>query len=289
MKVSCFTFLRNAHILGYPFVESIRSALPLCDEYVVVIGDCDDDTPEMVQAIGSEKIRIIRSQWNENMRTRGYVYGQQKSIALWNCSGDWAFYLEADEVIHEAEIPEIRKAMEKHLHDGSIEALVFDFVHFYGNYATCASSPAWYRREARIIRNTIRVFAPDGLFFVVLDAGEDKKGRYPRAALANARIYHYGWVKSQEQMNDKSSRVAKYWGQGPSEYDYSKIDPRVLREFEGRHPLVMRDWLPAVPQPVFRADPEYRLSFREKRHRIMMKIEKLTGLDLTKKHFRLVK
>ena len=32
MRVSGFTFIRNGTMLGYPFVESIRSALPLCDE-----------------------------------------------------------------------------------------------------------------------------------------------------------------------------------------------------------------------------------------------------------------
>ncbi|MBA4374052.1 MAG: glycosyltransferase [Thermodesulfovibrio sp.] len=289
MRVSCFTFLKNAHLLGYPFVESIRSALPLCDEYVVNIGECEDDTVEMVEAIGSPKIRIIRSQWNENMRTKGFVYGQQKSIALYNCSGDWAFYLEADEVIHEDEIPAIRTAMEKHLHDERIEALVFDFIHFYGNHGTYAFSPAWYRRETRIIRNTIRAYAPDGLFFVVLDAGSNKKGRYPRAALAHARIFHYGWLRSQEQMNEKSNRVAKYWGQKNAEIDYAQIDSGILREFTGSHPKVMSGWIPDGPVPVFKADAAYQLSGREKRHRIMKKLEDFFGADFTKKHYRLVR
>jgi hypothetical protein len=38
MKISAFTFLRNAHMLGYPFEESIRSVLPLCDEFIVYGG-----------------------------------------------------------------------------------------------------------------------------------------------------------------------------------------------------------------------------------------------------------
>ena len=289
MKVSCFTFLRNAHILGYPFIESIRSALPLCDEYVVNVGDGDDDTLEMVQAIDSPKIRIIRSRWNEKMRTKGYVYGQQKCVALFNCTGDWAFYLEADEVLHEDDIPVIRRAMETRLADERVEALVFDFIHFYGNHRTYASSPAWYRREARIIRNSLRVFAPDGLFFLVLDPGSNRKSRYPRAALADARIFHYGWVRSQEQMGEKSRRVAGYWGGQTTVIDYSKIDGRMLREFSGSHPEVMRGWLPLDELAVFRPDPGYRLSPRERRHRILQKIEDVLGVDLTKKHFSLVR
>ena len=112
MKVSGFTFLRNGQKLGYPFVASIRSLLPLVDEFVIALGPCDDDTEEMLRAIGDPKIRIIPTQWNERIRSdysvKGFVFGQQKSIALFNCTGDWAFYLEADEVLHEDDLPKIR-------------------------------------------------------------------------------------------------------------------------------------------------------------------------------------
>ena len=105
MKVSGFTFLRNAQRLGYCFVESIRSILPIVDEFVIALGPSDDATGEMIQKIGDPKIRVIHTHWNERIRNdlkvKGYVYGQQKSIALFNCTGDWAFYLEGDEVVHE--------------------------------------------------------------------------------------------------------------------------------------------------------------------------------------------
>ena len=112
MKVSGFTFLRNGQKLGYPFVESIRSVLPIVDEFVVALGPCEDDTEKMLRGIGDPKIRIIPTQWNERIRSdyslKGFVYGQQKSIALFNCTGDWAFYLEGDEVVHENDLPKIR-------------------------------------------------------------------------------------------------------------------------------------------------------------------------------------
>src|ERR1700722_18790155 len=129
MTISGFTFLRNGQKLGYPFVESIRSVLPLVDEFVVALGPCDDDTEKMLRDIGDAKIKIVNTQWNERIRPdysiKGFVYGQQKSIALFNCTGDWAFYLEGDEVIHENDLPKIRAAMEKHLKDDEVEALGF--------------------------------------------------------------------------------------------------------------------------------------------------------------------
>lgn len=291
MKVSGFTFLRNGQKLGYPFVASIRSILPLVDEFIIALGPCDDDTEKMVRGIGDTKIRIISTQWNEHIQpgysVKGFVYGQQKSIALFNCTGDWAFYLEADEVIHENDLPKIRAAMEKHLDDPRIEALVFDYLHFYGNANTVVWSPGWYRSEVRIIRNTIPAWSSEALFFNVVTG--HKKSRYPRAAHTGATIYHYGWVRSEEQMDLKSVAVHKYWEAKPAaKVDYSKIDPATLKPFTGAHPKIVQDWLPKS-DGLFQADPNHKLTSREKKHHRMLKLEQLLGIRFDKKHYRLVR
>ena len=287
MKVSGFTFLRNGQKLGYPFVESIRSLLPLVDEFIVALGPCDDDTEAMVRAIGDPKIRLIPTQWNERMRgdysVGGFVYGQQKSIALFNCTGDWAFYLEADEVLHEDDLPKIRAAMEKHLNDERVEALAFDYRHFYGNKNTIAWSPGWYRSEVRVLRNTIPAWSSEALFFNVLDG--HKKSRYPRAAHTGATIFHYGWVRSEAQMDLKSATVQKYWDDSkPKPMDYSQVDAAVLKLFTGAHPKVVQDWLPRA-DGIFQADPNHQLTSREKKHRRMMWLGKIFGFRFDKKHY----
>jgi len=292
MKVSAFTFLRNVQKLGYPFVESIRSVLPIVDEFVVALGPCDDETERMLRAIGDPKIRIIPTQWNERIQPdysiKGFVYGQQKSIALFNCTGDWAFYLEADEVLHEQDLPRIRAAMENHLNNERIEALAFDYLHFYGNKNTIAWSPGWYRSEVRILRNTIPAWGPEGLFFIVLDA--HKRGRYPRAAHTGATIYHYGWLKTAEQLVAKRDKNSKHFGRAPSAApkDLAEIDPQVLKAFTGTHPLAVRGWLPPA-EGIFQANPNHQLTTREKKHRRMMWLEKTFGFRFEKKHYRLVR
>jgi glycosyltransferase involved in cell wall biosynthesis len=291
MKVSGFTFLRSGQKLGYPFVASIRSILPLVDEFVIALGPGDDDTEKMVRAIGDPKIRIIPTTWNERMRgdysVGGFVYGQQKSIALFNCTGDWAFYLEADEVLHEDDLPKIRAAMETHLADERVEALAFDYLHFYGNKNTIAWSPGWYRSEVRIIRNTIPAWSSEALFFNVVVG--HKKSRYPRAAHTGAMIFHYGWVRSEAQMNLKSASVQKYWDDSkPKPTDYSQIDSAVLKLFSGSHPKIVQDWLPAA-EGIFQADPNHQLTSREKKHRRMMKRERWFGFQFSKRHYQLVR
>jgi hypothetical protein len=285
MKVSAFTFIKNGQILGYPFIESIKSILEIVDEFVINVGESEDETFELVQAIDSKKIRIINSKWNDSLHTKGYVYGQQKMISQFNCTGDWAFYIEADEVYHEDDLNKINNCMKENLDNPNVEALVFDFFHFYGNANSYLDSPGWYRSEARIIKNSIRTYAPDGLFWLVLD--NNKKGRYPKAKHTGAHCYHYGWVRTEQQMNLKSQRVQKYWGKKPSKVDYSQIDQSIIKEFLGKHPAVMQGWLPHE-NGVYKADSNYVLSKKQKKHRIMIKAENFLGLDLSKKHYKLV-
>ncbi len=285
-SISGFTFIRNGVELGFPFEASIRSLLPLVDEFVVVVGQSNDDTLARVKAIGSPKIRIIETIWNERMADRGFVYAQQKMIAQYACTGDWAFYLEGDELVHEAELANIRASIDQHHGNPAVEALVFDYFHFYGTPEFVANSPAWYRRECRLIRNTIRSYAPDGQYWLI--TGDHKKPRNPQAALANAHIYHYGWVRSNEAMQKKLDQVSKFWSHGAPVVRYSQFDAQVLQPFTGTHPELVKPWLESSAETSFTIDPAYQLSKREKRHRWLMKLEKAFGLDFSRKHFKLV-
>ena len=290
MKVSGFTFLRNAEKFGYPFVASIRSLLPLVDEMVVALGPSDDGTEAALRGIGDPRIRILHTQWNEGIQSdysvKGFVYGQQKSIALFNCTGDWAFYLEGDEVLHEQDWPKIRQAMQKHLANRAVEALAFDYLHFYGNQNTYVWSPRWYRTETRILRNTIPAWSSEALFFNVLEGHH--RARYPRAAHTGATIYHYGWVRNEAQATLRKHATSKYWGGRPKAIDYSEVDPLTLRPFLGTHPQAVQSWL-APAEGLFQANPDHRLTRRERKHRLMLKLEQWFGVRFSKKHYRLIR
>ena len=262
MKVSCFSFIREGVRLGYPFEESIRSALPLCDEFVIAVGESDDGTLERLQAMNEPKLRLIPTRWNEACRTHGFVYGHQKVIAQYNCVGDWAFYLEGDEVLHEDDLDRLRGAMAHYLDDTEVEALVFDYFHFYGDAEHLHLPPATYRRAARVIRNSLRSFAPDGLYWAVIKdrtwyGGRNKRRtRYPRAAALNIPLYHYG-----------NARHARY-----------------LLVME-----LIEPWLQSHANPAFGFDPEYRPSRRERKHRRLRVLERKFGWDFSKRHFKVVR
>jgi len=288
-SISGCTFLRNATELGFPFVESIQSILSIVDEFVVVVGKSRDDTLEKIKALQKDcpKIKIIETTWNDRMRDRGFVYAQQKMIGQFACTGDWVFYLEGDEVVHEKDLANIVNMCNSQLDNSKVEALVFDYHHFYGSPQWLASSPAWYRRECRIIRNSIRSYAPDGQYWLVTT--QHRRPRKPQAVLANAHIYHYGHVRKVERMQEKLNQVSRYWNSAQApKVDYSSIDPKALRSFQGTHPHCIQVWLETHAEHHFTPSTNRQMTSRERKHRISMMIEELTGLDLSKKHYKLI-
>ena len=109
MKISGFTIVRNALKFNYPAVESIQSILPICDEFIVNVGESEDDTLKLIKSINSPKIRIIQTKWDFSEGKT--VLSRQTNVALKECKGDWAFYLQSDEVIHEDDLPVLKNKM----------------------------------------------------------------------------------------------------------------------------------------------------------------------------------
>lgn len=155
MKVAGFTFIRNALLYDYPVVEAITSILPVCDYFVVAVGKSEDATLDLVRGIGDPKIHIIETVWDDSLREGGRVLAEEtnKAFDAIPPEYDWCFYIQADECVHENDLPAIRAAMERYLDDPQTQGLLFHYRHFYGSYDYVGVSRRWYRRELRIIRN----------------------------------------------------------------------------------------------------------------------------------------
>jgi len=209
MKVAGFTFVRNAIKYDYPVVASIQSVLPLCDEMVVSVGNSDDNTLELIQSIGSPKIRIIQTIWDDSLKEGGRVLAVEtnKAFDAVGADADWAFYIQADEVVHEKGYDNIRAAMQQYKDDKRVEGLLFNYVHFYGSYDYVGDSRTWYKNEIRVIRNNKQIRSYN-------DAqGFRREGQKLLVKPVQAEIYHYGWVKDpalQAQKQNNSHHL--YYG-----------------------------------------------------------------------------
>ncbi|MBA4311142.1 MAG: glycosyl transferase [Chlorobiaceae bacterium] len=269
MKVSGFTFVRDAVKYGYPVVESIQSMLPICDEVVVVVGNSSDDTLEMIHGINSDKIRIIETIWDESLREGGKILAQQTDIALSNCLYDWCFYLQADEVLHEKFYQPLRSSMEKNIGDHRVQGLLFDYVHFYGSYWTVGTGRQWYRKEIRVVRNNIGVRS-------FRDAqGFRLNGNKLQVKHSGAQIFHYGWAKPQDQMTAKQKNLDRFWHRDDDiEKKYLSPEFKIFGDienismFNGTHPMLMNSRVGELDPNI-----ERLLNQRKKRKSILKLIE----------------
>lgn len=243
MKVVGFSFIRNAVKFDYPIVESITSILPICDEFIIALGNSDDNTEDLIKSIDSNKIRIIHTTWDDSLRKGGKVLAVETNKAFNQIKeADWAFYIQGDEVIHEKYLPIIKESMEKCKDDQKVEGLLLNYTHFYGSYDFVGDSRRWYRREIRIIRADKNISS-------YKDAqGFRKNERKLNVKHVNAWVYHYGWVKPPFKQQEKQKYFNTLWHdedwikknvKQTNQFDYSTIDSLSL--FEGTHPKVMQE------------------------------------------------
>ncbi|MEX0986903.1 MAG: hypothetical protein WD052_05445 [Bacteroidales bacterium] len=262
MKISGFTMGKNAHKLYYPMRYAIESILPIVDEFIVALGDSDEDdtTRSEIAAIGSKKIRIVDTEWDIGKYPRGMEHAHQTDIAKDHCSGDWLFYLQSDELVHEKYLPIIRKRCEELMDQEDVEGLLFKYHHFWGDYEHMQDTHCWYRKEIRIIRNDPQIHSWESAQsfrripgFDGLNYRQQVNTFKLTVAEVDAWIYHYGWVRPPRVMQNKiKAFTANHEGSDsvekkikakkyPKYFDYGNISK--LTKFSGTHPAVLEPWL----------------------------------------------
>ncbi len=253
MKISGFTFIRNAAKFYYPIKESILSVLPAVDEFIVALGksDPDDDTLAIIKSIDSDKIILLETEWDTARFLQGSIYAQQTDLARSKCTGDWLIYIQGDEVLHEEDIQQIQISCAEHLHNEEVEGLVLNYIHFWGDYNHIAKGHAWYDREVRIIKNLPQVHSwRDAQSFRFhrdsfdQDYFKIKNTRPLKCIRLNARVFHYGWVRPPHIIKFKNDEVRKnynsnLWKETDPFFDFGRMDHYSI--YTGSHPMVMAD------------------------------------------------
>ncbi len=281
MKVSGFTIIRNGIKFDFPIVEAIKSILPVCDEVIVAVGNSEDDTLGLIKSIDSEKIRIIETIWDDSLREGGKVLAVEtdKAFDAISPDSDWAFYIQADEVMSEKDMPAIKEAMLKWKDNPKVEGLLFKHINFYGSFDYIADSRKWLYNQIRVIRNDKQIHSwKDAMSF-------RKNNKLLKVKPVNATVYHYGWVKHPKAQQAKREAFEKLWHNNDyvekyiaqtNEFDYSNID--TLAKFDGEHPEVMKERI-SKQNWTFDFDPTQVIKLSP-RLRFLNYLEKATGLEI---------
>lgn len=268
MKVSAFTFAKNVLQLGYPLRECIESLLPIADEVVVNVGVPDTDgTLDLVRSLDEPKIRIVESRWNPRMNFGGHVLAQQTNIALFNCTGDWAIYLQADEVLHENDLDHLREQMRRHHHDDAVEGLTVRRQHFYGDYFTTLRV---YDQDfpCRVVKPHKFVLSRGDAAGFSVHRKYKERGRRIRVVSTDVTIFHYGlcdvgkfaaketmiadlWVKPNSGSTPEPETGAdqpepetgadQQVDAGQKSAIHTRLPRQFVEAFHGTHPAVMKN------------------------------------------------
>lgn len=274
MKVAGFTIIRNAIQYDFPVVESITSILPICDEFVVAVGESDDDTLNLIKSINSNKIKIIETIWDDSLvGQNGIVFAQETDKAFKAISPemDWAFYIQSDELVHEKYLPEIAQAMQRWKDDENVDGLLFKYKHFYGSYNHYGASYKWYRNEIRIVKNTPNIYS-------YKDAQSFRKDENEKLYVKSidAEIYHYGYVREPKKLAKKIEVQHSFHDKTTLVMDEFLYEDNVnaLYTFEGTHPAVLKDRVKQMNWDFDITKVKNKLSLKDL---FKKTVEKLTG------------
>jgi hypothetical protein len=269
LKISGFTFARNAVKLQYPIVESIRSILPIVDEFVIAVGEGEDDTAGLIRGIGSPKIRIIESQWNPNLRSGGYVLAQQTNVALLNCTGEWAIYLQADEAIHERDHARLIELMTQYRQDDRIEGMLLQRISFFGDYDTVLDvHPFRNDLACRVVKPHRFVLSRGDAAGFTVHPKYKEHGHRIRVVDTGLDVFHYCDVRPPSVSAQFQDEKNKFWTDEakPADY-YDKIPRSFLARFRGSHPQPMRERIVSYDQPLDLSSPRWRTTLTAKERR----------------------
>ena len=233
MSISGVTIIKNGIKLGYPFIESILSILDICDEFIISEGFSDDGTDKILDsAFGNlDKVKIFRDEWPE--RTGGRAIAEITDIAVSRAACDWIYYIQADEVVHEDNLPLIRNiaASRKDFHSAA-----FSFLHFDGSWDHIVENPS-YEWAIRMFRNGYDIrshrdgWSFDGEVEPVLNCTQDCQP-----------IFHYGWI-FRENIKAKQENHARLY---PENEKYQRAAKRPAPSeppkpnYSGGHPKIVK-------------------------------------------------
>jgi hypothetical protein len=293
MKITGITIIRNAVKNDYPVKEAISSILPMVDEMIVSIDRGEDATEQLIRSIASDKLKIVFSEWDMRLSKGGKIYAFEtdKVLAYVSADTDWIFYIQADEIVHEKYYDTIIEAAKKYKTNKKVQGLLFKYLHFYATYDYVGDSRKWYNYEVRMIKNDKRITSyKDAQGFRM---GDEKLN----VVLVDAEVYHYGWVKSPQQMRQKQKDTDRYYlgpvteqnpvtVSTPEVYDFDK-NYDSLRKFTGTHPVVMQQRIESKNWQIELDLARKKFSMKEK---LLFWLEKKTGRRLFEfKNYRLLK
>ena len=105
--ITGINIVRNCIENGYPFAESILSVYPICGEYLVNDGGSTDGTLQALEELREVYPRIRIHRIHDKPSVRWDSVSDQINQMIKQAKGDVVFLGNADELIHEEDLPKV--------------------------------------------------------------------------------------------------------------------------------------------------------------------------------------
>ena len=272
MTTSAAAFMRasNLIVMDYPYAAAVASALRLCDELCVVVGQSVDATRDAIYALqheyGADSIKIKEEVWTFDRGWQERWWDSCREMT----KAEWHFVQDADEMIHEDYAGVVRGFMEEP-DLAHINVMVFPFVHFYGTDHHRVVHPRFYPYNSRLGRASagyrMRNWCSDrqphlpACMMVVQQDGREIGAHGLRGAPAvvlDIPILHYGWCRSLRGLAISQAKHYAWYADGGGlqdgrvpelpPYDLAFADRLAtgfIEPIDVRHPAAMQPWLQA--------------------------------------------
>ena len=131
--ISGYVVTQNSESRGYPFIATIRSMLPVCDEIIVVDANSTDNTYKILQELAKtyQKINVIKRDFKLPSKQRASMVAKYWAYARQKCSKGFCLQMFDYEVLHEDHVQGIMELAKFMPIEVSIVAL--PVVRLWGN------------------------------------------------------------------------------------------------------------------------------------------------------------
>jgi glycosyltransferase involved in cell wall biosynthesis len=244
--ISGFMIVKDVLKQGYPFVEAIASALPICDEFLISDGYSTDGTYEIVEKIAAlnPKVKIFREQWPAKKSST--ILADVTNNLRSKCRFEYIFYVQANEIIHEQSAPLI-KALPTMF--PNVETFSFPFIQFLNKYkfaegfrlrlsknypGIVAKGDAWTlgASNAFVKSKVLRSFAHPRRFYYYLSKGVEFVHANPcydylsRAIYLPNPIFRY-WALFPKNFLEKCQRHSELFQMAKFKKSYDELNVHV--------------------------------------------------------------
>jgi glycosyltransferase involved in cell wall biosynthesis len=247
-KLTGVTMVRNGIQYDYCFLETIRCLEAMCDEVIVVVPDCTDDTFDTVIAnVNHTKTAVVTPtlKWDE-------VQGKEKLSVFSNfglnlVTEGYVFYLQADEIVHENSFAWIRQAVKRGsngymVHRINLWNTPYEELSVPHEKMPCSAYVIRLAKAGSYCVDDAESLAVDGLDISLQDKID---------------IFHYGFVRQRDVMKAKVINMQQQvfaMENYDSRLDQSEIfnpfaffTKEELKPIDKTHPKFIKEWILTRP------------------------------------------